>query len=169
MPLSSIVLIVVRLFALSWLLQALALIASAIAVPLPRGHYAFAILIHYGPVVLLTILAIFLWILSPVVARFVSRGFDTAVNMGSLSRSDLYSFAFVFLGLFFILSSFADVINWIHYFAVAPEDLRHDPRIQNFYKLTRPCLTLAAGLVSLLGAPTWTKKVLSRDRKNGTA
>jgi hypothetical protein len=169
MPLSSIVLIVVRLFALSWLLQALALIASAIAVPLPYRHYMSATLIHYGPAVFLAILAIFLWILAPAVARFVSGGFDASVNMGSLSRSDLYSFAFVFLGLFFILSSFADVINWIHYFAVAPEDLRHDPRIQNFYKLTRPCLTLAAGLVSLIGAPRWTRKLISHDRRSELA
>ncbi len=166
MPLSSIVLIVVRLFALNWLLQAVALIATAIAVPLPGSHYASAVLVHYGPAAVLAIIAIFLWMLAPAVARFVSRGFDASVNMGSLSRSDLYSFAFVFLGLFFILSSFADVINWIHYFAVSPEDLRHDPRVQNFYKLTRPCLTLAAGLVSLLGAPRWTKRLVSRDRKS---
>src|SRR5438874_957146 len=103
MPLSNIVVIVVRLFTLSWLLQALVLLTSAIAVPLPERNYASAILIHYGPVVLLIILAIFLWILSPAVARFVSRGFDISVNMGGLSRSDLYSFAFMFLGLFFIL------------------------------------------------------------------
>jgi hypothetical protein len=119
--------------------------------------------------VVLVILAIFLWIVAPPVARFVSRDFDTTVSVGSLSRSDLYSFAFVFLGLFFILSSFADVINWIHYFTLSHEDPRHDPRIQSFYQLTRPCLTLAAGLVSLLGAPRWTKKLLSRDQDSQAA
>ena len=87
------------------------------------------------------------------------------VNLGSLSRTDLYGFAFVFLGLFFILSSFADIINWIHYFTLSREDPRHDPRIQSFYQLTRPFLTLAAGLISLLGAPRWTKKLVSRDQK----
>ena len=92
------------------------------------------------------------------------------MSIGSLSRSDLYSFAFVFLGLFFILSSFADVINWIHYFAtVSREDPRHDPRVQNLYQLTRPCLTLALGLVSLLGAPRWTKKLVAYDQKNQVA
>lgn len=37
--------------------------------------------------------------------------------------------------------------NWIHYFTtVSSEGLRHDPRVQNLYQLTRPCLTLALGL-----------------------
>ena len=163
MPLSSIVVIVIRLFALNWVLHALALAAY----PLPLSHESFVsiILLHYGPTVLLIILAVGLWMVAPTVARFVSRGFDACVNVGSLSRTDLYSFAFVFLGLFFILSSFADVINWIHYFTLSREDPRNDPRIQSFYQLTRPFLTLAAGLISLLGAPRWTKKLVSRDQK----
>jgi hypothetical protein len=163
MPLSSIVVIVIRLFALNWVLHALTLIAY----PIPLSHESFVsiMLLHYGPAVLLIILAVGLWMVAPTVARFVSRGFDAGVNVGSLSRTDLYSFAFVFLGLFFILSSFADVINWIHYFTLSREDPRHDPRIQSFYQLSRPCLTLAVGLVSLLGAPRWTKKLASQDQE----
>lgn len=169
MPLSSIVVIVARLFALNWLLQAVVLLAttltSALAFPSHQAGSAFTILINYAPGMVLIILAFFLWILAPAVARFVSRGFDISVGVGGLSRSDLYSFGFVFLGLFFILSSVGDVINWIHYFTESHDDPRHDPRIQNFYQLTRPCLTLAAGLISLVGAPRWTKKLMSRDQK----
>ncbi|HEY5037384.1 MAG TPA: hypothetical protein VII74_09660, partial [Chthoniobacterales bacterium] len=95
--------------------------------------------------------------------RLVSRGVDTSVSIGSLSRSDLYSFAFVFLGLFFVLSSFADVINWIHYFATVSSE---DPRVKSLYQLTRPCLTLALGLVSLLGAPRWTRKLVAYEQKS---
>ena len=167
MPLSSIVVIVVRFYALNWLLHAAVLITTAVAQPNQRS--AFTLALSYGPPLFLLILGIFLWTLAPLVARFVSRGFDSTVIVGSLSRSDLYSFAFVFLGLFFILSSIADVINWIHYFTVSHEDPRRDPRIQSFYQLTRPCLTLAAGLVSLLGAPRWTKKLCSRDQDSDPA
>ena len=156
MPLSSIVVIVIRLFALNWLLTAVPLLLSAAATPPPHEHHLSVVLMPYAPAVLLLILAAVLWILTPAIARVVSRGVDTSVSIGSLSRSDLYSFAFVFLGLFFILSSFADVINWIHYFATArPDNPRHAPRGDNFYQLTRPCVTLALGLVSLLGAPRW--------------
>src|SRR5688572_3340987 len=150
MPLSSIVVIVIRLFALNWLFTAIPLLLSAAATPLPHERHLSVVLTPYAPGGLLLIFATGLWILTPTIARFVSRGVDTSVNMGGLSRSDLYSFAFVFLGLFFILSSFADVINWIHYFAtVSREDPRSDPRVQNLYQVTQPFLTLALGLVSL--------------------
>src|SRR3954469_19275838 len=101
MPLSSIVVIVIRLFALNWLLTAVPLFLSAAATPLPHERDLSAVLMAYAPAVLLLIFAACLWIGSPVIARFVSRGVDTSVNVSGLSRSDLYSFAFVFLGLFF--------------------------------------------------------------------
>jgi hypothetical protein len=165
MPLSSIVVIVVRLFVLNWVLHALNLAAGVFASQRPPQHSVGSVLVLYSPAVFLIIVGAILWRLAPAVARLVSRGFDSTVSVGSLSRADLYSFGFVFLGLFFILSSIADVINWFHYFTVAPDDPRRDPQIQDFYGLTRPCLTLAAGLVSLLGAPRWTKKLLSHDEK----
>ena len=168
MPLSSIVVIVIRLFALNWLLTAVPLLLSAATTPLPHERHLSAVLMLYAPAVLLLIVAAGLWILTPAIARFVSRGVDTSVSIGGLSRSDLYSFAFVFLGLFFILSSFADVINWIHYFATASHSTP-DPRGQNFYQLTRPCLTFVAGVVSLVGAPRWTKKLVAYDQKNRVA
>jgi len=108
MPLSSIVVIVIRLFALNWLLTAVTLLLSAATTPLPHERHLSAVLMLYAPAVLLLIVAAGLWILTPAIARLVSRGVDISVSIGSLSRSELYSFAFVFLGLFFILSSFAD-------------------------------------------------------------
>lgn len=165
MPLSSIVVIVMRLFALNWFVMALPLLLPAAASPVLHERSVFALLMPYAPGVLLLIFAAGLWTLSSPIARLVSRGVDSSVAIGGLSRSDLYSFALVFLGLFFVLSSFADVINWVHYFTVSHEDPRHDPRIQNFYQLTRPCTTFALGLVSLLGAPRWTKKLVARDQK----
>src|SRR3954466_14566201 len=162
MPLSSITRIVIRLFALNWGLYAVNLMLSAVALSHDRPFSV--ILMRSVPGVFLLVLAIALWFLALPVARFVSRGVDTTVNVGGLSRSDLYSFAFVFLGLFFVLSSSADVINWIHYFAtVSGDGHRHDPRGRNLYQLTRPLVTLALGLVSLLGAQRWTKKLVSHN------
>ena len=166
MPLSSIVVIVLRLFALNWFATAIPLVLSAAAIGSPREQRLLSLLLPYAPAVLLLILAAVVWLLAPSVARLVSRGVDATVSIGSLSRADLYGFAFVFLGLFFVLSSFADVVNWLHYFAtVSREDPRHDPRIQNFYQLTRPFVTLALGLVLLIGAPRWTKKLVAHDQK----
>jgi hypothetical protein len=168
MPLSSIVVIVIRLFALNWLFCALPLLASAAMTPLAPERRFLAVLMPYLPAMLLVIFAVGLWILTPVIVRIVSRGVDTSVSIGGLSRADLYSFAFVFLGLYFILSSFAEVINWIHYFATASHSTP-DPRAENFYQLTRPCLTFVAGVVSLVGAPRWTKKLVAYDQKHQVA
>jgi hypothetical protein len=101
MLLSSIVVIVIRLFALNWLLTVVPLLLSAATTPLPHERHLSAVLMLYAPAVLLLIFAAGLWILAPAIARFASRGVDTSVSIGSLSRSDLYSFAFVFLGTFF--------------------------------------------------------------------
>ena len=170
MPLSSIVVIVIRLFAVNWLLTAVPLFLTAAATPLPRDQTAAAVVSVYGPAVLLLIFTAVLWMLSHPIARFVSRGVDATVSVGSLSRSDLYSFAFVFLELFFILSSAADGINWLHYFSTASSDATRDaPRGENLYQLTRPCLTLALGLVSLIGAPHWTKKLAAHDARSQVA
>ncbi|HYY35328.1 MAG TPA: hypothetical protein VE867_03045 [Candidatus Binatia bacterium] len=101
MPLSSIVVIVIRLFAPNWLLTTVPLLLSATTSPLPHERHLLPVLMPYAPAVLLLIVAAGLWILARAIARLVSRGVDTSVSIGSLSRSDLYSFAFVFLGLFF--------------------------------------------------------------------
>ena len=170
MPLSSIVVIVLRLFALYWLFDALPRFASAAMTPLGRERSLSSVLAPYAPAVLLVIFATGLWILARAIGRLVSRGVDASVSIGGLTRADLYSFAFVFLGLYFILSSFADVINWIHYFVtVSHNDPAHNPHVENLYQLTRPCLTFVAGLVALIGAPHWTKKLVSHDHKTQVA
>jgi hypothetical protein len=170
MPLRSIVIIVLRLFILSWLLQAIAMYTSAALAPLPHERTFELFLSLYGPASLFLVIAVGLWLIAPFVARIVSRGADSTMAVGSLSRPDLYSFAFVFLGLYFVLSSIADTINWIHYFATVsakPDDL--NPRIQNLYQLTKPLMTFAVGLICLLGAPRWTKRVVAYERKHHEA
>jgi hypothetical protein len=167
MPLSSIVGIVIRVFALIWGVHALNLILAVAAAA--TRHRDSGGLMNFASGLTVLFGAVGIWYLAPHIARLVTRPADASVNVGGLSRSDLYSFAFVFLGLYFILSSIADVMDWVHYFTtVSKDDPRNDPSIQNFYDLTRPCLTLLAGLLSLLGAPRWTKKLVSRDAKSQT-
>jgi hypothetical protein len=166
MPLSSIVVVVLRIFALYGLFWALPLFGSAAITPVGRDQSLSVVLAPYAPALLLVIFATGIWILARAIGRLVSRGVDTSVNIGGLTRADLYSSAFVFLGLYFILSSFADLINWIHYFVTLfQKDPAHNPRSEHFYQLTRSFLTFGAGFVSLLGAPHWTKKLESREQR----
>jgi hypothetical protein len=73
---------------------------SAATNPLPHERNLSAVLTPYAPAVLLLIVAAGLWILTAPLLGLFSRGVDTSVSMGNLSRSDLYSFAFVFLDFF---------------------------------------------------------------------
>jgi len=153
------------LFSLNWLAGSMPLLLTATMTPTPYESHWSAAFMPYASGVLLLIFATVLWILSPMIARFVSSDVDSSVSLGGLSRSDLYNFAFVFLGLFFILSSFADVVNWIHYFTLSDVDPRNNPHIHNFYNLTKPCLTFALGVVFLIGSPHWTKKLVDLDKR----
>jgi hypothetical protein len=71
MPLSSIVVIVIRLFALNWLVSAVPLLLSAATNPLPHERNLSAVLTPYAPAVLLLIVAAGLWILTAPIARSV--------------------------------------------------------------------------------------------------
>jgi len=62
MPLSSIVVIVIRLFALNWLLTSIPLLLSAATNPLPHERHLLASLMAYAPAVLLLIFAAGLWL-----------------------------------------------------------------------------------------------------------
>ena len=158
------------MFVLNWLLHAVTLFTSVILAPLPYQRSLSAVLIPYAPSAALIVVAVGMWVIAPFIARLVSRGADATLNLSGVSRYDLYSFAFVFVGLYFVLSSIADTINWLHYFATVSHDKAgEDPRIQNFYQLTRPFLTLAVGLIALFGAPHWAKRLVSNERKQDEA
>ncbi|CAN5401404.1 hypothetical protein BH09VER1_BH09VER1_09140 [soil metagenome] len=168
MPLSTIVVIVLRLFALNWLFYDVYLWAVAVQSSLSDPRSPFLVVAGFAPSFLLLLAIVLLWILAPRISRLVSPGVDPSVAFSDLTRYDLYCFGFVFLGLYFILSSFAEVINWTHYFAtVAHNGGMPDPELQrqSFYQLTRPALTFVGGLVSLLGASRWAKRLVRREEK----
>jgi hypothetical protein len=169
MPLSSIVIVVIRLFAVNAVLIDFALWVSALTRPMPFQRSMGDWVMHYGPATLTLVLIYWLWRLAPRIARMVTRGVETEVVLPGLTPPDLYRFAFVFLGLYFVLNSLADTINWLHYLVTATGTSGGEPRINNIYQFARALITLGAGLVSLLGAPRWTRKLLAYEAKDRSA
>ncbi|CAN5401241.1 hypothetical protein BH09VER1_BH09VER1_09120 [soil metagenome] len=168
MPLNSIAVIVLRLFALNWLLHDIGLWALAVQQSLSGSRPPYLLAAFFLPALLLLVASAILWLLAPRIARLVSPSPDAAVALSSLTRYDLYCFGFVFLGLYFVLSSFAEVINWTHYFATVAHNAKvpdQELQKQNFYQLTRPGLTFVGGLISLFGASRWAKKLVRREEK----
>lgn len=114
MPLADIVAVVVRLFAVQTFVQAAraALTATATVTTsrLTRDY------LNYANATALIILAVLLWVLAPGFSRLVTRKHNSVVQIGALTREDIYAFGFVFLGPYFVLSSIAPALNWIHYY-----------------------------------------------------
>jgi hypothetical protein len=165
MPLADIVTVVIRLFAIQTLVQAVGLLASATAsvrFSSPRPEY-----VAYIPPAALLIIAIVEWALAAPIGRVVTRGHNPAVQLGTLSRQDLYTFAFVFLGLYFVLVSIAPTITWLHYYLIWSGHAGGDEMVQkSFYDLARHVITFAAGLLTLLPARKWSDKLMGLHSRN---
>jgi hypothetical protein len=165
MPISSIVTVILRLFAIQTFVHGLSVglsIAGEIAVANGPSRAYFNCIVT----AVLWGFAAFEWFLAPVISRLVTRGFDSAMSIAALSREDLYSFAFVFLGLYFILSSIAPALNWLHYyFAIASRTTGQGPEIRkSFYDLASPLISLIGGFIALLPANRWARKLLKMEQ-----
>jgi hypothetical protein len=167
MPLSNIVTVVLRLFAIQMFVQSLSLTFSvaatfAYAVSWPGGYY-----FRYLPGVALFVLAFLEWLLAPVISRLVTRKFDSVVSIGGLSREDLYCFAFVFLGLYFVLVSVAPTVNWFHYFLTVTSEAAgpYQQARKSFYDLSSHLITLLAGFFVLLRARQCAQKLLRMEQR----
>lgn len=167
MPLKSIVVVVLRLFAIYTLLQAIHLAvmeAGALAqISVFRRNYY-----GYIPAAGLLVFAVLEWLVAPAVAKLVTRRHDTNVSLGTLSRTDLYSFTFVFLGLYFILSSIAPAFIWLHYSLTISAVGSSEESQRSFYALATPLINLIAGFMALLAAPRWSRMLLNLGRKRET-
>ncbi len=167
MPLNSIVTIVLRLFSLSWFVQGLSMFASVTAAmaPYPSRQTSYG---NYGPSLIMLLAAVAMFFLSQAIARLVTPRTSPELSLGGLSQYDLYCFAFTFLGLYFVLSSVANTLNWLHYFfLVARAAHENDPQRETaFYQLTQPLITLLTGGASLLFAPLCARRLTNIQRKH---
>jgi hypothetical protein len=168
MPLSNIVTVVLRLFAIQMVGQSINMALSFAAADAKQRfhppHYWLAYLVPVAGLVF----ALLEWCLAPVIARLVTRNRDAEVALGMLSRLDLYSFAFVFLGLYFILTSIAPALDWLHYYLGISAVGSQSESQSSFYTLASYLVTLTAGLVALLAARRWARKLLARERREET-
>ena len=168
MPLSSIVIVVLRLFAIQMVGQCFHMALALAAADAKQSFHPPQYWVAYLVPVALLIFAFFEWSLAPVIARLVTRHHDGEVTLGGLSRLDLYSFAFVFLGLYFILTSIAPALDWLHYFLTTSAGGPEPESLSSFYSLASHLVTLAAGLLTLLPARRWARRLLTWERRDET-
>lgn len=168
MPLSSIVIVVLRLFAIQMVGKSFDMALSFAAADAKRNFHPPHYWVPYLVPVALLVFALFEWWLAPVIARLVTRHHDGEVAVGALSRLDLYSFAFVFLGLYFILTAIAPALNWLHYFLTTSSLGPQSESQSSFYELASHLVTLTAGVLILLPARRWARRLLTREQRDET-
>ena len=106
-------------------------------------------------------LAVASWFAGPLLSRLITRCYDTTIAISGLSLEDLYTFAFVFLGLYFVLSSIAPSLNWIHYFlAVGSLPNPVADQRKSVYQLSSSLITLFAGFTVMLPTRRWARRLV---------
>lgn len=156
MPLSGITQVLLRLFALSWALTGLVQLAQAFVQA--RNHFGGPLLA--APLIMLMMSSL-AWRFSPRISRALARGNDNGLNLQGITLRQLYATTFVGLGMYFALGSFADVFNWLHFFAInrSPDYGFHHENSPSYYDLTESVITFAAGLGLIFTARIWAEKL----------
>jgi hypothetical protein len=160
MPLQSIIVVFLRLFAVQFLF-------SFLVSALSFFRYSPISVSIVGAIIWLGACGV-TWFLAAPLARLVTKGYDTTVSLGGLTRQDLYCFAFVFVGLGSFIggaSSSLMNLNTILSDQISPmmHGITNPITTQAIQQLPRNITELLLGLVALLFASRWAKKLASRE------
>ncbi|MEP6669703.1 MAG: hypothetical protein ABJF10_11155 [Chthoniobacter sp.] len=106
-----------------------------------------------------------LWQLAPFFARLITRGRNAALPNFAFDLLDLYSFAFVLIGLSCIAESIGPSFTWLHYAITQSSStaaLTPDQK-SNFYTLFKYLVKLIIGLALTFQARHLAIKLLKRQ------
>ncbi len=164
MPVSSVTQVLLRLFALSWALTGLVQLGQAVVQA--RHHFGGPMLA--APLIML-LMSHLAWRFSPRISKALARGCDSEIHLQGVTQSQLYATVFVGLGMYFALESFANVFNWLHFFAInsSPDYGFHKENSPSYYDLTENLMTLVAGIALIFTARIWAEKLTRRTEKAG--
>ena len=161
MPLQRIIVVFLRLFALECFVGAI--------VALPQWAFRGINNVASAISVIATILAsIFLWFLAEPLARFASRKHNPFISFGSLTRQDIYCFAFVFVGLscfVYGLFGLVSICGLAFGNKVAAIKLPHAEMQMSFNNIPRDAVKSLLGLFIVLFANNWSKQLIARENR----
>jgi D-alanyl-lipoteichoic acid acyltransferase DltB (MBOAT superfamily) len=110
------------------------------------------------------VMAVLLWFAAGRLASGIAREFNPAVQF-QMTLEDAFTFAFVFLGLYFVLSTAASTViqllNLVGMMETEPEGSAAQTRVAHeFYRLG---ITLVIGLACVFCSRAWARKLASAD------
>ena len=109
----------------------------------------------------MALLSVVVWISAPTVAKYAAKGNDEINALGQISYVELLRTTFIGLGLFFCLSSFAKIFNWLHFFWIhtAEPMAFPDGMTPSYYNLTKEAVTFGAGALVIATSRYWAEKI----------
>jgi hypothetical protein len=122
-------------------------------------------MVYVLPPALILAVAAILWVCTFRLAAQVVKGSDSELLFTSLTMAHLYQFAFVFLGIFFALSSIYPVLqNGFRFFSYDfPRPVGDPAKGLYLSEFLGNLFTLIAGFTCVLGAKYWTHKLIRRE------
>lgn len=118
MHLSSIVVVVVRLFAIYWAVSALIALAGTAGIFRFAGDTVWHLVTQLVLPAFYLLLAIIAWFFTGAVTRKVIQNHDPVVPMMDIRLSHFYSMGFLIVGLSMFLSNVGLMFQWVHWLAV---------------------------------------------------
>jgi len=162
MLISAIVLIVVRLFSVYWLVEGLEMLAMGFAMVVGNSKFGEEVR-EFIPGIIMLISSVVGWVIAPCLSRAIAGKHNGPVSISGLTLKDLYAFAFVFLGLYFILESVGQIGYWLYYavFMTSDSDLA---KKLTYSGLVRPVIVLITGSVCLVSRQRWAGKLAAPEK-----
>jgi hypothetical protein len=154
----EIVVVVIRILAIKLALDAL----SYLLVQYPRDLHPQIGFILFG---IVAFCAYWLWQFSPFLARHITRGQDSVLDCGNLALADLYTFAFLLVGLYFAVDSFGPALAWFHYSLRQSSSVAALSQQQqtNYYTLFKYLVKLFLGLALIFNGRKFATKLIKRQ------
>lgn len=122
MKLSILIIVVLRLFAIVWVVKCgLALLAAlgmTRLMPATSGIDLMQIILQFLPPIFYGIFATLAWVFAEKIARRVVGAMDSSLSFSEIKPENLYTLGFLGIGLYYALGNLAKTIHWLHYLAI---------------------------------------------------
>jgi hypothetical protein len=161
MPLQSIIVVVVRILSFQWFVR--------VIMQLPILFTTLRLVAKSGthtdwstPITIIMVLMVSsaCWIFSPWIAQLLVKGHDASINLSNITLSNLYCFAFVWIGLSFSLAGLRGICANAY---EVLDGLNHTASsIVPLSKLARSIASLLIGVLPIIFSVNWSKKLAVR-------
>jgi hypothetical protein len=165
MKLSILVIVVLRLFAITWAVRCGAGLISTLGLSriMPVGVSAaplqvalqFAVPVFYG------LFAVLAWNFAESISRRVVGAVDSELGFSEVRPENLYTLGLLGMGLHYALANLAGTINWLHYLAAnrAGQTLLEGEEGLSLYEVSSVMIPFAAGAVIAVLSPKLGRKL----------